>query len=266
MRSRRYNLAMQVYIEYVIINNLLINALILTLTLRFLRGKVSRIAVFIASAIGTLYAVFLPLCDVLGLFVFKIILALIMVAITVGRCTFKRYISATAIFFALTFAMGGITQGSAALFDLNLSDTNSSLVPFFVGLAGLIVLFAQKLIYKHVVLARRRSRYEDNIVLCANGKEVLCKAYYDSGNKLYYRNKPTIIIDRSVALELCAQGGLNSLKDSAEIDTVTGKRNLSVLPLDYMRSQGKKERVYGVMAAVSDCIKGEYKVVLHCDL
>ncbi|MDE6613932.1 MAG: sigma-E processing peptidase SpoIIGA [Clostridia bacterium] len=52
--STRYNLAMQVYIEVVIINNLLINALILTLTLRFLRHKISKASIFISSAIGTI--------------------------------------------------------------------------------------------------------------------------------------------------------------------------------------------------------------------
>lgn len=257
---------MQVYIEVVIINNLLINALILTLTLRFLRHKISKALIFISSAIGTIYAIFLPLADILNLFVFKIILAIIMVAIIMGRCTFKRYLSACAIFFSLTFAMGGITQGLASILSIDLKAVNSTLIPFFVGLAGLIVLFAQKLIYKHIILARRKSRYEDLVVISANGKEVSCKAYYDSGNRLYYKNSPTIIIDKSVALQLFEQNELNSVKDNTQIDTVTGKKKLQVVTLDYLRTQDKKDKVYGVMAAISDCIKGEYKVVLHCDI
>jgi hypothetical protein len=189
-----------------------------------------------------------------------------MVAITVGRCTFKRYLSACAIFFALTFAMGGITQGLASIFSIDLEKTNSTLIPFFVGLSGLIVLFAQKLIYKHIVLARRKSRYEEVVVISANGKEVECKAYYDSGNRLYYKNSPTIIIDRSVALQLFAQNEISDIGESAQIDTVTGKKKLPIITLDYLRTQYKKDKVYGVMAAISDCIRGEYKVVLHCDI
>lgn len=257
---------MQVYIEVVIINNLVINALILTLTLKFLRHKISKASVFISSAIGTLYAIFLPLADILNFFIFKIILAIIMVAITVGRCAFKRYLSACAIFFALTFAMGGITQGLASIFSIDLEKTNSTLIPFFVGLSGLIVLFAQKLIYKHIVLARRKSRYEEVVVISANGKEVECKAYYDSGNRLYYKNSPTIIIDRSVALQLFAQKELIDIGENAQIDTVTGKKKLPIITLDYLRTQDKKDKVYGVMAAISDSIRGEYKVVLHCDI
>jgi stage II sporulation protein GA (sporulation sigma-E factor processing peptidase) len=257
---------MQVYIEVVIINNLVINALILTLTLKFLRHKISKAWIFVSSAIGTLYAIFLPLADILNFFIFKIILAIIMVAITVGRCTFKRYLSACAIFFALTFAMGGITQGLASIFSIDLEKTNSTLIPFFVGLSGLIVLFAQKLIYKHIVLARRKSRYEEVVVISANGKEVECKAYYDSGNRLYYKNSPTIIIDRSVALQLFAQNEISDIGESAQIDTVTGKKKLPIITLDYLRTQYKKDKVYGVMAAISDCIRGEYKVVLHCDI
>ncbi|MDE7216412.1 MAG: sigma-E processing peptidase SpoIIGA [Clostridia bacterium] len=261
-----YNLAMQVYIEVVIINNLVINALILTLTLKFFRHKISKASVFISSAIGAVYAIFLPLVDALNFFLFKIILALIMVAIISGRCSLKRYISACAIFFALTFAMGGITQGLASVFSINLEQTNSTLIPFFVGMAGLIVLFAQKLIYKHIVLARRKSRYEDLVIISANGKEISCKAYHDSGNRLYYKNSPTIIIDRSVALQLYGQNELCNIDDNAQIDTVTGKKKLPIITLDYLRTQDKKDKIYGVMAAISDCIKGEYKVVLHCDI
>ena len=140
------------------------------------------------------------------------------------------------------------------------------MIPFFVGLSGLIVLFAQKLIYKHIVLARRKSRYEEVVVISANGKEVECKAYYDSGNRLYYKNSPTIIIDRSVALQLFAQKELIDIGENAQIDTVTGKKKLPIITLDYLRTQDKKDKVYGVMAAISDSIRGEYKVVLHCDI
>ncbi|MDE5655297.1 MAG: sigma-E processing peptidase SpoIIGA, partial [Clostridia bacterium] len=124
----------------------------------------------------------------------------------------------------------------------------------------------QKLIYKHIVLARRKSRYEDTVVISANGKEITCKAYYDSGNKLYYKNKPTIIIDESIALQLYGQNELNSLDDYTQIDTVIGKKNIKVFPLDYLKEEGKKDKIYGVMAGISEKIQGQYKVVLHCDL
>ena len=257
---------MQVYIEYVIANNLVINALVLTLSLKFLRHKISKASVFISSAIGTIYAIFLPLCDVLDFFLFKIALALIMVAICTGKCTFKRYVLATVIFFALTFALGGITMGLASMLSLDLQNTNSSLIPCFVGIAGLIAILAQKLIYKHVILAKRKAKYEEWVIVSANGREVACKAYYDSGNKLYYKNSPTIIIDRSVALQLYPPEQLNEIHGNTQVDTVSGKKDLKVISLDYLRTQDKKDKVYGVMAAISDYIKGEYKVVLHCDI
>ncbi|MDE6613931.1 MAG: sigma-E processing peptidase SpoIIGA, partial [Clostridia bacterium] len=72
---------------------------------------------------------FLTLSYIINFFVFKIILALIMVAIVMGRCTFKRFLSACAIFFGLTFAMGGITQGLASIFSIDLAKVNSTLIP-----------------------------------------------------------------------------------------------------------------------------------------
>ena len=257
---------MQVYIEYVIANNLLINALILVLTLRFLRYKINKLSVLISSALGTVFAVFLPIFGVLNIFIFKLILSFVMIAIIMGKCGVKKYLSACAIFYALTFALGGMTIGIGSLFSYELADVSASLIPFYVAVAGFALVIGQKLIYKYIILAKRKSRYEDTVIISANGKEVTCKAYYDSGNRLYYKNKPTIIVDESVALQLYGQNGLNSLDSYAQIDTVIGKENIKVFPLDYLKEEGKKDKIYGVMAGISEKIQGQYKVVLHCDL
>jgi len=259
-------LAMQVYIEYVIINNLLINALLLTMTLKAVRAKLNGVLIFISSAIGTLYAIFLPLVDLLNFFIFKIILSALMCAIALGKFRLKRYLAVCAVFLGLTFAMGGITQGLQGLCSSDLIAGKASLLPFFVGAAGLILILSAKLIKKHIILARRKSRYENQIIISANGKEIACKAYYDSGNRLYFKNMPTIIIDSSIALQFYDSDELNGIRSKARIDTVGGMKELKVISLDYLRMEQGKEKIYGVMAAVSDCIKGEYKAVLHCDL
>lgn len=257
---------MQVYIEYVILNNLFVNMLILTLALKFMRYKINKLAIFASSSLGAVYAVFLPLCDTLNIFIIKAALSLIMVAIVVGRCKFKRYVKVLALFFALTFALGGAVTGMGNMLSYELKDSLSSLTPCFVALTGLSLVAAQKLIYKYVTMAKRRAKYEDIIILCANGVEVRCKAYYDSGNRLYYKNKPTIIIDESIALKLYGQNGLNKLNSFTQIDTVIGKKDMKVIPIDYLKEQKRGDKIYGVMAAISEKICGEYKVVLHCDL
>lgn len=257
---------MQVYIEYVILNNLLINALILILTLRFMRYKINKISVLFSSAIGASYAVFLPLNDWLNLFILKIILSLIMVAVVMGRCKFKRYLCACAVFFAVTFALGGAVIGISSMLSYELKELSNSLIPFFVSLAGLGLVCMQMLISKYITLARRKSAYEENIILSANGIEIECKAYYDSGNRLYYKNCPTIIIDESIALKLYGQNGLSKVDKFTQIDTVAGKKQMKVIPIDYLKEEKKGDKIFGVCAAVSRHIKGEYKVVLHCDL
>ena len=257
---------MQVYIEYVILNNLLINALILVLTLRFMRYKINKIALLFASTIGVSYAVFLPIFDIMNIFILKVVLSLVMVATVMGRCRLKRYLCACAIFFAITFSLGGAVIGISSMLSYELSELSSSLIPFYVAVAGLGALCMQRLISKYVTLARRKSKYEENVVLAANGVEVECKAYYDSGNRLYYKNKPTIIIDESIALRLYGQNELIKLDSFTQIDTVTGKKQMQVVPIDYLREEKKGDKIYGVSAAISRHIKGEYKVVSHCDL
>ncbi|MDE6361586.1 MAG: sigma-E processing peptidase SpoIIGA, partial [Clostridia bacterium] len=221
---------------------------------------------FISSAIGTVYEVFMTIYGILNIFIFKLILSLVMLAIVMGKCGLKKYISACAIFYALTFTLGGATFGLASLFSYELADLSSSLIPFYVAVAGFALVLGQKLIYKCLILARRKARYEDTVILSANGKEISCKAYHDSGNRLYYKNKPTIIVDESVALQLYGQNGLDTLDSYTQIDTVIGKKNIKVFPLDYLKEEGKEDKVYGVMAGISEKIQGQYKVVLHCDL
>lgn len=256
---------MQVYIEYVVLKNLVINALVLVLALRFCRWKIDKIAVFFASAIGTVYAVFLPLADYLGIFAFKIVLSAVMVAIVTGKCTLKKYASVYAVFLTLTFALGGITTGMQNVFGFD-TDTNASLVPFFVGIGGLVLVCAEKLLYKYIVLARRKHLYVSEIEIAANGKTVKCKAYFDSGNKLYYRNKPTVIVDKSVALEFYGKDGYENIQNDTYVGTVAGQKKVKVFPLEYLSVEGTQDKIYGVMAAVSNHIGGECKVVLHCDL
>ena len=59
---------------------------------------------------------------------------------------------------------------------------------------------------------------------------------------------------------------MNCIKDYTQIDTVIGKKQIKVFPLDYILDKENGQEIYGVMAAISEKIKGEYKVVLHCDL
>ncbi len=257
---------MQVYIEYVVLNNLLINALVLTLALKFTRWKINKLAVFLSSAIGTVYAVLLPLYDWLNIFILKILLSMAMVGIIAGKCKIKKYIVLCVVFFALTFALGGITSGIENIFSVNSGKVSASLVPFYVGTGGIVLICLYKLLYKYITLAKRKNSFESEIIIAANGKKIKCKAYFDSGNKLYFHNKPTVIIDKSVALELYEPNELINIKDNTKVNTVSGEQKLKVFPLEYLEVENTKDKIYGVMAAISDCIKGEYKVVLHCDL
>lgn len=256
---------MQVYIEYVVANNLVINALVLVLTLRFCRWKIDKLAVFFSSAIGTVYAVFLPLADFLNVFVFKIALSAVMIAVVAGRCTIKKYCVLYAVFLGLTFALGGITQGLQNIFSFGV-DTNASLVPFYVGAGGLALVCAEKLLYKYIVLARRKNLYVSQIEIAANGKTIKCKAYFDSGNKLYYKNKPAVIVDKSLALEFYGKDGYDNIQKDTYVGTVAGQKKVKVFPLEYLSVEGTQDKIYGVMAAVSTHLSGDYKVVLHCDL
>ena len=74
---------MEIYIEYVLIDNLVINALILLCTKKTLKLKTSWLRLGLSSLLGTVVAVMLPLINISSIFLIliKIGLGVLMVLI-----------------------------------------------------------------------------------------------------------------------------------------------------------------------------------------
>lgn len=82
---------MIIYIEYVIIDNMVMNSLILVLSCMTLKEKVPKLRVFISALVGTLAAIVFTLVSVPGTvaLLLKILLGMVMCLIAVKRRTKK---------------------------------------------------------------------------------------------------------------------------------------------------------------------------------
>lgn len=202
---------MDIYIEYVIIDNFIIDFCIILAVCKTLGLKVFKFRICLASAVGTGLALALPLFkmpDIAGLGV-KIFLSIIMVVITSRYKSKKQFLFALLLFYTYTFVMGGACFGLLYLYcgnvSLGISFNYSSAVP-----VGLVVLVILGYIYLINLLVRFFKKRKDiinflyDIDIYYKENKVKITGFMDSGNRLYYKenNLPAIIINLKTALKL----------------------------------------------------------------
>ena len=88
---------MDVYIEYVIIDNLIIDYLLLTNTYRILRIKTIKAWIFFCAILGTIFAIVLPIINLKNVYktIIKLIFSFMLVFISARficqRCNGRRF-------------------------------------------------------------------------------------------------------------------------------------------------------------------------------
>ena len=277
---------MTVYVECVIIDNFSVTMLAALLSYRFLSVSVSKTRCVIASAVGTVVAVFYPLMNIhaailiLIKFALWIVLSLILFY---KKCSLLKGAGA---FLLITFFFGG------AMFAVGLmvyADVNKALtLPLSHIPVGLFILgaIAFYVVFRHVVM--RVKRISDARAFIADteitvfSKTFKSKGFLDTGNRLYDEKTglPIVVLNAKAALTLLDSDKLSAIlnKHGEEISgdahyidysTVGGKNNkILVLKPDEIRLYfGQTEhKIKDVMIGISFSKFGdltEYDVILH---
>lgn len=185
---------MEVYIDVLILENLVINYLILLVTAKFLRVKAKEWRLFLSAGMGTVYVLIMlvvPNANFYFTVAGKICLSVLMVltAFTVkswkqfGKMTICFYIS-TFLFAGAAFAYvymsgsGGFVQnGVYYIFQKN----NTNLLVF----SGVLAVIIIRVFYRN--LFRKGNNGNDLIFfkIAVDGKELMLKGLVDTGNSLY---------------------------------------------------------------------------------
>ncbi len=198
---------MELYIEYVIIDNLVINTLILLCTKATMKLRAKFYRIFLSALLGTAFAVCYPLLGLsnVALFPMKIALGVIMVLILAPYNSVKDFIFSFMFFLIYTLVLGGACIATLLLFGTSIEKLASGgydiAVP--VGVILLIVAFYVSVI---IAMARFLSERRDMAPFIREvelrlGKRVLkFNAFIDSGNKLTDRKSGLPVIILSVNL------------------------------------------------------------------
>ena len=198
---------MQIYLEYVLIDNLVINGFILILTNELLKLEVKNLNIFLASLLGAVFALFVPLVVLPPtlLLVVKISVGLSIVSILKKFKNSLEFIVTFLTFLTLTFVMGGVCF--AILNLLNAQVTNSGVLVYEneipIGIILLVVIG-----YSYLMLNLIKNFYKKKSInnflfkISIKNKGTIYKTtgFLDSGNRLVDEEsqKPIVIINYKV--------------------------------------------------------------------
>lgn len=241
---------MIVYIEYVLIDNMIIDYVILYLTSLIMRVKISIIRLLFGAGIGTIFAYIMPFLNINSclLMIIKILIGFLICICVNQNIRIKAFMLFYSIFLLMTFVMGGLCIAIIFLLSGELILINYQL-DFPMGVLILIICLYALYLKKVLYSLKKRSKITDyvyDVKLIENGKEIEILAFFDSGNGLLdvESNKPIAIINLSTLIKLITEEQLNylligeylksRLKDIHKIkyNTVSSSGNLIVFKID----------------------------------
>ncbi len=221
---------------------------------------------FASAVLGASFAVVYPLFGVGGAagIAIKLACGAAMCALAGKYQSFKGYVKFTAVFAAVTFALGG---GLIAIFSLAgvaykegsgfLLSSVPVGIPAFFALASAILI--KKL--KSKVVANRN--VAATCKFYSGGKCAVCAGFYDSGNKVYCKGAPVTIVPQGVAEKLTE---VACIKTCVDIHTVAGKSLIKVFTADKVEIDDGKSVITRSNVMLGVAPHGGKKVVLHPDL
>ena len=189
---------MTVYVELVLIENFIVDYFILLIC-----AKMTLLPArhpFLAAGFGGIYACVMPLWRPFQSTALKIAVLLAMLAICFRQKRGKAVLSLTVTAFFLTCALYGVVKTLMPLEQTLFADTGMMLYSDNVIIyLVLCSAFCALLLYKgaSAFFARRKLKeHTARLILGDRGKLAEIKALVDSGNSLYYKDTPVVLVDR----------------------------------------------------------------------
>ncbi|MBR4124426.1 MAG: sigma-E processing peptidase SpoIIGA [Clostridia bacterium] len=191
---------MTIYVEYIIIDNIVINTLILLLTKTILKHNTSKKRILFGALLGTVVSLFSPLLPAVICNIIKIPLGLCMILVAFKSKNVKNLMISFAVFTICTFVFGGACFGIMQVLGIEVIINNgiSYTYKFPVG-AVLLVCFVTYVAIKNIVLylyqKKKQHEFYYDTTLCENNKKISVTAFLDTGNKLVVDEKSVSIIN-----------------------------------------------------------------------
>lgn len=213
---------MTIYLDIVILENLIMNYIILYATSIIAKKKIKHIRTFIASLIGTIYVIMLYVTElpIYSNIISKLLLSIIMVYIMFKPENVKGLINNLLLFYLTSFVFGG---ASTALIYLIKPEEILTKNGIFLGtytlktvfLGGAVGLFLIAVTINIIRSKITKKNMFYNIKIYIEERIVETKAMIDTGNLLKepITNIPVIIVEHTLLYDVIEKEILNNLEE-----------------------------------------------------
>lgn len=213
---------MTIYIDVVIIENMVMNYIILFATGIVLKTKIKHLRLILASLIGAIYSIitYISSIQIYSNMIMKIILSIIIVYIAYNPQSIKIMWKQLIIFYLTSFVFGGaafaliyIIKPQEILMRNGLFLGTYPLKTVILGaiIAFIIIITAFKIVKTKI--SKKDMFCTINVKI--NNKEITAKAMIDTGNLLKepITGKPVVVLEHTILYDCIPKEILNNLEN-----------------------------------------------------
>ena len=258
---------MTVYVEYVLIDNLIIDYLMLKATFTLTGITYARGRLFLCALFGAVVALIYPFLSHVVFFAVsvKVLSGFLIVLLAVNYPSWRNYLVNVFIFFVYTFATGGVIIGVFNLLGLEYSSEIS------VALSVVWVYFVLKgfgAVVKYFFKRKQIAQFTYQVEVCLCGKIATVCGFLDTGNGLYDREKPVIICSKKWFYSFVGKNLLKLPFKKIRVSTVSGQTENIAVYLDYLKIyiNGEAHIFEQMPLCAVESVGSGYDLILHPEL
>lgn len=254
---------MTVYIEFVLVDNFIIDYLLLKATYATTGISVKKGRLFLCAFLGAIVALIYPLITIKPLSVaLKVLCGLLLPLIAAEYETRRSYFVNTLIFFLYTFLTGGAIIGIFLVFGINYSAEISIALMF---LPVYLLISGVREVIKHIYKQRTVFSCIYSVSLTLKGKTVNARGFMDTGNGVYDGENPVIVCGKRFFQTLIGDNFYKIKSKKITLSTVSGKSENFAFILDQLVIYlGDKPNIFNnVTLVVTKTVGDGYDVILH---
>ena len=265
---------MTIYIDVVLIENLIMNYIILLATGMILKIKIKHIRLIMGSLLGAIYTIigYIGILEIYSSFILKIILSIMIVYIAYYPQSLKKMWKELLFFYLTSFVFGGVAFSLIYIVKPQEIIMKNGLFlgtyPLKTVILGAIVAFV--IIITSFKIIKNKISKKDlicEITVEIENRKITTKALIDTGNMLKepITNTPVVVIEHTLLYDVIPKEILNHLEeiiggDFEKIPEDIKNKYVSKLKLIPYSSLGKQNgMLLGIKAKKLTIVKGEEK-------
>ena len=215
---------MKVYIEYIIIENFIINFFLLLFISIFTKQKISTVRILFTDIITVLYVTIAHIYN-LDNFLFKLFLSFVTIFIAFGIKNYKKYIKIVVYYYLIYFEYIGVILSLTLIFNFNIDYLVVKIIVYLIS--ALITYIFNKFLWKMWKVDIKNK----DLKLKVKIKDNCFNAFIDTGNSVKMENGfPVIFIKKNLKSKIIKND--NVCKNDVNIITINSKEKMEAYLID----------------------------------